>query len=231
MDELAAGLTAVNFDNFVKLSYNIFTRTHTDEYAQCPTPDCDTIFRRTPPKADADLDTPADVEVCVNCLCAICTSCVASHEGLSCRAHHIRARGDEAFNTYLEEENAKLCPRCSRPMEKTGGCNHMECLCGAHFCWLCQFHSRESNRVYLHLQKEHGGFGGDEAMPVDPEEIELQQQALLDFEHWGREQVAPDLPEDAEPLAEGAVGPNGQEAFEQRLLELRARRGAEQLDW
>ncbi|KAK6338092.1 hypothetical protein TWF696_001563 [Orbilia brochopaga] len=29
------------------------------------------------------------------------------------------------------------CPKCSRLVEKNGGCNHIHCLCGADFCFAC----------------------------------------------------------------------------------------------
>jgi len=31
----------------------------------------------------------------------------------------------------------KQCPACKRPIQKNGGCNHMSCPCGNHWCWLC----------------------------------------------------------------------------------------------
>ncbi|XP_005089037.1 uncharacterized protein LOC101852582 [Aplysia californica] len=31
----------------------------------------------------------------------------------------------------------RLCPKCNRFIEKNGGCPHMSCKCGHHFCWKC----------------------------------------------------------------------------------------------
>jgi hypothetical protein len=36
------------------------------------------------------------------------------------------------------ENNTRLCPSCSAPITKNGGCNHMQCShCHAKFCWAC----------------------------------------------------------------------------------------------
>jgi hypothetical protein len=34
-------------------------------------------------------------------------------------------------------DKIRLCPSCRIPIEKNGGCAHMTCRCGTHFCWLC----------------------------------------------------------------------------------------------
>ena len=31
----------------------------------------------------------------------------------------------------------QACPRCFALVERSEGCNHMRCRCGADFCWLC----------------------------------------------------------------------------------------------
>ena len=33
--------------------------------------------------------------------------------------------------------NTKPCPKCTKPVEKAGGCNLVACTCGQCFCWLC----------------------------------------------------------------------------------------------
>ena len=37
----------------------------------------------------------------------------------------------------LYESEGKYCPNCDNYMEKNGGCNHMSCICGNHYCWVC----------------------------------------------------------------------------------------------
>jgi hypothetical protein len=38
----------------------------------------------------------------------------------------------------LHVHDVKQCPQCNAPVEKNGGCDHMTCLCGAHWCWVCR---------------------------------------------------------------------------------------------
>lgn len=46
------------------------------------------------------------------------------------------------------------CPGCGIRVVKTSGCNHMTCLCGVHFCYLCgkEFDEEE---IYDHINDVH----------------------------------------------------------------------------
>ncbi|XP_034407238.1 E3 ubiquitin-protein ligase parkin-like isoform X2 [Cyclopterus lumpus] len=49
----------------------------------------------------------------------------------------LRGRWDRA-SLLLLQESTKRCPQCSVPVERDGGCMHMQCpLCRADWCWLC----------------------------------------------------------------------------------------------
>ncbi|XP_023263405.1 E3 ubiquitin-protein ligase parkin isoform X1 [Seriola lalandi dorsalis] len=49
----------------------------------------------------------------------------------------LRGRWDQA-SQLLIQESTKRCPKCSVPVERNGGCMHMQCpLCRAEWCWLC----------------------------------------------------------------------------------------------
>ncbi|CAL6051346.1 Ankyrin_repeat protein 3 [Hexamita inflata] len=54
--------------------------------------------------------------------------------------------------------NHKRCPYCKIYFEKLDKttCNHIECVCGAHWCYICgkQFEYME---IYPHMHKAHGG--------------------------------------------------------------------------
>jgi hypothetical protein len=49
----------------------------------------------------------------------------------------------------------KVTPCCHIRVEKTGGCDHMRCRCGAHFCWRCLTVLREEE-VYEHIARHTG---------------------------------------------------------------------------
>ena len=54
------------------------------------------------------------------------------------------------------------CPGCKVPTQKTYGCDHMECPCGAHWCWACGEKGELGNDIYEHIDRVHGGLYGDE---------------------------------------------------------------------
>ena len=54
--------------------------------------------------------------------------------------YEARQRQVDAATNALIASISKRCPnpRCQRPTEKSGGCNHMTCpACQQHWCWLC----------------------------------------------------------------------------------------------
>jgi len=57
---------------------------------------------------------------------------------------------DEQFEAEYAKRDWRTCRRCHSVVEKAGGCNHMTCHCGFHFCWLC-----EQEVDPLHLDKHY----------------------------------------------------------------------------
>lgn len=55
----------------------------------------------------------------------------------------------------------KECPGCGVATQKTAGCDHIACPCGAHWCFFCGANVGED--IYNHMSEEHGGWygGGD----------------------------------------------------------------------
>ncbi|OHT10725.1 hypothetical protein TRFO_19957 [Tritrichomonas foetus] len=51
----------------------------------------------------------------------------------------------------------KHCPRCMVNTFKDGGCNHITCPCGCHWCYKCMAGFKTAHECYSHLTQEHDG--------------------------------------------------------------------------
>lgn len=84
-----------------------------------------------------------DDDLCeVECPCGMqfCFSCTSqAHSPCSCKMWELWSQKclDESETVNWLTVNTKPCPKCRKPVEKNGGCNHVSCLCGQSFCWLC----------------------------------------------------------------------------------------------
>lgn len=74
---------------------------------------------------------------CFGCGTQFCFDCgEESHLPASCEAMREWAL-IQMNSDFWVRKNAKPCPGCRAPIEKTQGCNHMTCTCRVEFCWLC----------------------------------------------------------------------------------------------
>ncbi|CAD0113735.1 unnamed protein product [Aureobasidium uvarum] len=70
---------------------------------------------------------------CPGCHIGICPSCKqVAHFGQPCDT----AAQDHEL-AMLETYGYKKCPRCGHGVKRMYGCRHMQCRCGAHWCWGC----------------------------------------------------------------------------------------------
>ena len=117
-----------------------------DEYGHCLTPEC---HRKNPLKG-----TRLD---CSGCGISWCVRCgVEWHLGETCEQYQTAAAmameqqygngmvggmEDQQFQAMYDQnynqDQWRTCRLCLSVIEKDGGCNHMTCPCGHHFCWLC----------------------------------------------------------------------------------------------
>ena len=157
--ELEAALTCDQLDKLLENSFTRYVRTHPGKYQYCPTADCDQVY---------EVSDDGKVFTCRTCLTAICTKCGAvSHEGLTCDQYKKAILGDDAFAEWKKKNDARDCPKCGCTIQKSEGCNHMECkACGAHICWVCMKVFDSGSDTYVHMRAQHGsifdpGYGFD----------------------------------------------------------------------
>uniref|UniRef100_A0A6B2LEK7 RBR-type E3 ubiquitin transferase n=1 Tax=Arcella intermedia TaxID=1963864 RepID=A0A6B2LEK7_9EUKA len=114
----------------------------------CPTPGCGNALIQ-------DSHT-IPLLVCYTCKHTWCAKCnVPWHFESTCQSYQAwleklrsekklkekkELENDEAYKRWIKQYT-KPCPKCSSPIDKNGGCNHMTCRnCGYHFCWICLKH-------------------------------------------------------------------------------------------
>ncbi|RGP79527.1 e3 ubiquitin- ligase ari4 [Fusarium longipes] len=92
---------------------------------------------------------------CLLCTCITCINCCAeAHEGQPC------AEGDAEEDVWaaMDANQSVNCPECGIMVQLFEACNHMTCLCGAQFCYIC------GERWKLCACPQYGGF--DEMVPM-----------------------------------------------------------------
>ncbi|KAG6918219.1 hypothetical protein DXG01_015812 [Tephrocybe rancida] len=142
------------YEHLVNVAFSTYLDQHPQDFRYCTTPDCTQIYR-------ANTQTMLK---CPSCFAEVCSSChEEAHEGMTCEDRRVqKAQTEEQLNDrWATEHGVKRCPACSVYIEKTEGCNHMECRCGAHICWICVT-VFSMDEIYRHLGTVHGGaFDGD----------------------------------------------------------------------
>lgn len=131
-----------------------FIERDTQDRLYCPVPSCSTFIPprliRNSRKASKVSDLPVDIGdpmeidshppedlkvkvTCPKCFVLICTHCRSLNHDGACATEDI----DPELAAQLEKWKIKRCPKCRAGVRKMYGCNHVECRCGAHFCWEC----------------------------------------------------------------------------------------------
>ena len=171
-------LPQAQFNHLVEVAFQVHLEKHPQEFKYCTTPDCKQIYRCG--------DSKARVVHCPSCFSAVCSRCHGeAHEGMSCAERKLLndpAEQERLNEQWAANQGIKKCPECGIWIEKTEGCNHMSCRCGAHICWMCMG-TFTADKIYDHMGTAHGGiFGG----PVNNEQVnvhaQVREQEWLFFE-------------------------------------------------
>ncbi|KIM39596.1 hypothetical protein M413DRAFT_415587 [Hebeloma cylindrosporum] len=145
-------LPAQTFQRLIEAAFDKYLEQHQQQLKYCTTPDCKQIYRRRADKMSAK---------CPACFLTICLACdEEAHTGVSCEEQRIlrNPAEQERLNEELAASSGyKRCPTCRAMIEKTEGCNHMTCRCGAHICWKCMNVFQTGRETSDHLIAAHGG--------------------------------------------------------------------------
>eukprot|EP01126_Amoeba_proteus_P061181 TRINITY_DN8180_c0_g1_i11.p1 TRINITY_DN8180_c0_g1~~TRINITY_DN8180_c0_g1_i11.p1 ORF type:complete len:985 (-),score=197.54 TRINITY_DN8180_c0_g1_i11:50-2959(-) len=130
-----------------RIKYLLFTLNdyveHQPHLKWCPSKNCDRVVQKSHPRG----------MVLCGCGCLWCWQCKdEGHWPATCEQHkwwlETFAKDEKHMQQVSQEEALSVrwlldytqdCPKCSSPIEKSGGCNHMSCKkCGYQYCWICK---------------------------------------------------------------------------------------------
>jgi hypothetical protein len=154
LSELKETLAANDYETVLQTSFTSHIRSRPTMFQYCPTPDCDRFYRSSSTINPSIFD-------CDGCLSSICTGCHhVTHDGLTCDAYKALTKaeqtGEKEFNEWKKKNDVRDCPTCTTAIEKTYGCNHMECKgCSAHICWACMKTFKTGSETYDHMSRSH----------------------------------------------------------------------------
>ncbi|KAF9226084.1 hypothetical protein BS17DRAFT_878787 [Gyrodon lividus] len=167
-------LPPASFNRLLEAAFDSYVSKHPDEFKCCKTPDCTQIYR------SVRSGERAKSLHCPSCFAAVCNGCNEdAHDGLTCAASRLRrdpAEQDRLNDQWIASQGGRVkkCPRCSVPIEKLEGCNHMTCRCGAHICWRCMG-TFTAETIYPHMHSAHGTIHDDAPVPIRDNAAILQQ--------------------------------------------------------
>ncbi|KAJ2936675.1 hypothetical protein H1R20_g413, partial [Candolleomyces eurysporus] len=207
-------LTKQRFNHLIDVVFSSYIQSNPQKFKYCTTPDCTQIYQ---------CDTGNQFHKCPSCFSEICSSCnEEAHEGMTCEERRIQsnpAEQERLTEEWAQSNNIKRCPSCNVLTEKTEGCNHMACRCGAHFCWICRGVFAQGT-IYEHMNTAHGGFYGAAVAnqnPVPP--VQHQQERIRIWQdHLNAEREIEAARRRAEALRQGEVERAAAEAARRRRI-------------
>lgn len=153
--DLKSLLSSEKLEELFKASLSAFVTSSDGAYRFCPTPDCPGVYRVALP------DDGVGPFVCGACTAETCRKCnLEYHPFISCETYmEYKDDPDLSLAEWVKEkENVSNCSGCGWTIEKTDGCNHVECRCGRHICWVCLDYFKSSDECYSHLRSIHQSY-------------------------------------------------------------------------
>ncbi|KAF2294161.1 hypothetical protein GH714_007962 [Hevea brasiliensis] len=150
--DLKSLLPCEMLEDLFRASLGAFVASSGGLYRFCPSPDCPSVYRVS------DTGMVGGLFVCGACYAETCTRChLEYHPYVSCeRYKEFKEDPDLSLKDWCKgKEHVKSCPACGYIIEKVDGCNHIECRCGKHICWVCSESFSSSDECYGHLRLIH----------------------------------------------------------------------------
>ncbi|KAL0476959.1 hypothetical protein AKO1_005614 [Acrasis kona] len=124
--------------------------TRSNEFKQCPTPDCQQCY-----KASCRVFS---CRLCMKIYCNICKS--EYHAGQTCDEYKkSQQEQTDEMDKFRKTHDVRKCPSCGADIEKDGGCMHITCsMCQTHTCWICMTSYPTAALVYACVS-EHEAAG------------------------------------------------------------------------
>lgn len=154
ISDLKSLLSSDKLEELFRASLGSFVASSGGTFRFCPSPDCPSVYRVADPRAFGE------PFICGACFAESCTRChLEYHPYLSCeRYQQFKEDPDLSLKDWCRgKDNVKCCPVCGYTIEKVDGCNHVECKCGRHVCWVCLEFFSTSENCYDHLRSVHEG--------------------------------------------------------------------------
>lgn len=105
---------------------------------------------------------------CPKCHIGICIKCKLVEHGTSA----CDTTAGDAELAMLETFRLKRCPLCKHAVRKMYGCSHIQCLCGAHWCYYCSKSIHECDGGCEGRDESEDEEGDEEALSDDDSENE-----------------------------------------------------------
>ncbi|XP_043708629.1 ATP-dependent RNA helicase DEAH11, chloroplastic-like [Telopea speciosissima] len=152
LTDLKSLLPSEKLEDLFRASLGAYVIGSGGTYRFCPSPDCPSVYRV------ADPGSTGEPYSCGACFVETCTRChLEYHQYVSCEMYkEFKNDPDLSLKEWRKgKEQVKGCPACGYTIEKVEGCNHIECKCGRHICWVCLDFFDTSEQCYEHLQSIH----------------------------------------------------------------------------